>query len=136
EVRAPVAALRAVGVEHALDVLGYVAERIGLPRQPGRGRHLDADVRVFGERDCRRNAFRNLVLRHHGRRHAHVVEDKLESWVALRDAAKRRGGGGAKHMTGSSAFSAAAQNQSIDPSVSWGSVCGVLKITRKPTMPG
>ena len=35
-------------------------------------------------------------------------------------------------MTGSSAFSAAAQNQSMLPSVSQGSVCGVLKITRKP----
>ena len=39
-------------------------------------------------------------------------------------------------MTGSSAFSAAAQNQSTVPSVSQGSVWGVLKITRSPAIPG
>jgi hypothetical protein len=43
---------------------------------------------------------------------------------------------GAKHMTGSSAFSAAAQSQSTVPSVSQGSVWGVLNITRSPAIPG
>src|SRR3989442_15853590 len=35
DVGAPIAALWPVGVEHALDVVGHVAERIGLPRQAG-----------------------------------------------------------------------------------------------------
>jgi len=39
-------------------------------------------------------------------------------------------------MIGSSAFSAAAHSQSTVPSVSQGWDCGVLKITRSPTMPG
>src|SRR5712692_6557485 len=48
EIGAPVAALRAVGVEHAFQVHRDVAERIGLARNAGRGRHLNTDVRVSG----------------------------------------------------------------------------------------
>src|SRR5258705_6851055 len=51
KVGAPVAALRAVGIEHALQDRRDVAERIRLAREAGRGRHLDADVGGFRERD-------------------------------------------------------------------------------------
>src|SRR5215475_8097095 len=51
EVRAPIAALRPVRIEHALDDVHDVTERIGLPRQARRGRYLDADVGIFRERD-------------------------------------------------------------------------------------
>src|SRR5262249_25212672 len=42
---------------------------------------------------------------------------------------------GAKHMTGSPAFSAAPQNQSAVPSESQGIVCALLKVTRTPSTP-
>jgi hypothetical protein len=38
-------------------------------------------------------------------------------------------------MTGSPAFSAAAQNQFAVPSVSQGIVCALLKLTRTPSIP-
>src|SRR5437763_17011452 len=46
EIGAPIAALRAIGVEHALDMDGDVAERVGLARNAGRGRQRGADVGI------------------------------------------------------------------------------------------
>jgi len=39
-------------VEHALQVHRHVTERIGFERIAGRPRQLDADVRIFGERNA------------------------------------------------------------------------------------
>src|SRR5258708_3556292 len=90
DIGAPIAALRAVGVENPLDVLGDIAERIGLPRQTRRGRHLDAYVGVFRERNRGGNSFRERVVAHHGGGDSHVVENELQARVTLRDAADRR----------------------------------------------
>src|SRR5438093_11311666 len=51
QVGPPVAALRAGGVEQAAQMHGHIAKRIGFERKGGGRRHLDADVRVLGERD-------------------------------------------------------------------------------------
>ena len=51
QVGAPVAAPRAERIEAALQMLGHVAERIGLLREVRRRRHLDRHVRIFGELD-------------------------------------------------------------------------------------
>jgi len=90
-VGAPVAALGAVGVEHALDVHGDVAERIGLARDAGRGRHLGADIGISGERHGLPDRLLDLVVLEHGRGDAHVVEDQGELRVLLGDRSEQRG---------------------------------------------
>src|SRR5262249_34063743 len=51
DVGSPMAALRTVGVEYAPQGNRQVAERIWLERIADRTRQLDADVRIFGERN-------------------------------------------------------------------------------------
>src|SRR5215468_5112007 len=61
DVGSPMAALRTVGVEYALQVHRHVAERIRFERIAERTRQLDADVRIFGERNGLINRRRDVL---------------------------------------------------------------------------
>src|SRR5215471_17776316 len=79
DVGSPMAALRTVGVEYALQVHRHVAERIRFERIAECTRQLDADVRIFGERNGlinrRRDVLGNPVVTAR-RALAHVVDDE------------------------------------------------------------
>src|SRR5262249_33819203 len=68
QVGPPVAALRTVGVEDATQMHCHIAERMASQRTGGGARHLDAHVRILGERPRLIYGGRERVVLSHRRR--------------------------------------------------------------------
>src|SRR5262249_50935548 len=91
EIGAPIAALRAVGVEDALQMHRDVAKWIWLARDTGRGRQLDADIGVFCKRDGLPDRSLEPAVVGHGHVRAHMVDDQHELRMLSGNLAERRG---------------------------------------------
>ena len=104
EVGSPIAALRAEGLETALQRLGHVAPRIVLERIRGRRGELDRYIWIFGEG----HHLVDRVLDRAGlgdfNCQIHVIDDERQLWVTLRDCRELRGVAGRQKHDGQTGF--------------------------------
>src|SRR5580704_557934 len=85
QVTSPIAALRAIGVEHPLEMHRDIAERIGLGGNTRRCRNLDADIWIFGKCNRLIDRRRDGAVLQKRLGETHVVDDQSQVRVPLGD---------------------------------------------------